>query len=236
MSSGYRCALLKISGEALAGERAYGIDSRKTLWIASEIAKAAREGRRIGIVVGGGNILRGAEAASVGVPPLVGDEMGMVATVLNGLALRSAIEVQGLRAAVMSAFPVGSFVETFEREGALRYLSSGTVVVFCGGTGNPCFTTDSAAALRAVQIEADILVKGTQVDGVFDKDPKKHPDARLFPTISAKDVLRLGLGVMDAAAVDILGKNGIPAVVLNLHKEDNIRRSLAGEPVGTTVF
>ncbi len=235
MSPAYRRALIKISGEALAGGRGYGLDKAKALWIAREISKASRDGREIGVVVGGGNILRGIDAASVGVPPLVGDQMGMIATVLNALALRAALETVGISAVAMCAFPVGSIIEVFRREKALEELGRGSVVVFAGGTGHPCFTTDSAAGLRAAEIEADVLVKGTQVRGVFDKDPRIHPDAKFFETISPAEVLAQRLQVIDAACVDILARKKIPAIVLNLHEEGNIARALAGEKVGTTI-
>jgi uridylate kinase len=235
MPQGYRRAVLKISGGALAGERGFGLDPAKTRWIAGQIAAAAHEGRQLGIVVGGGNILRGVDSASVGVPPLIGDQMGMLATVINAMALQAALETQGARACCMSAFSVGNIMERFERAKALNYLALGYVVIFAGGTGNPCFTTDSAAALRSVEIEAEVLVKGTQVRGVFDKDPMKYPDAVFFETISPAEFLARRLEVMDAAAVDSLARNGIRGIVLNLHEEANISRALAGEHVGTLI-
>ena len=235
MSHGYRRALLKISGEALAGDRELGLDPDKTSWIAEQIARVVRDGREVGIVVGGGNILRGADAAKVGVPRLTADQMGMIATVLNGMALRSALQAVDVEAVTMSAFPVGEFVEPFNREKALQHLARGRVLVFSGGTGNPCFTTDSAAALRCVEIEADVMVKCTQVDGVYDKDPQKFDDAIRFDGISAEEVVRQRLGVMDATCADILGSKGVPAIVLNLHVDDNVRRALAGETIGTLV-
>jgi uridylate kinase len=235
MTLGYRRALLKISGEALAGSLSYGWDQAKTLWIAEQIAVARGDGRDLGIVIGGGNILRGKDAASLGVPHLAGDHMGMIATVLNAMALVTVLESLGVPALTLSAFPVGRFVEPFENRKALGYLEQGNVLVFAGGTGNPCFTTDSAAALRAVEIKAEVLVKCTQVDGVYDKDPKEHSDAVFFESISPAEILKRRLEVIDASAVDILGRNSIPAIVLNLHQEGNIRRALAGEKVGTTI-
>lgn len=236
MATGYRRALLKISGEALAGEQGYGLDHAKGLWIAGQIAEASRDGRELGIVVGGGNILRGVDSASIGVPPVVADQMGMIATVLNAMALRASLAANGLTAVVMSAFSVGSFVETFDRERAIRQVGEGNVVIFAGGTGNPCFTTDSAAALRAVEIEAEVLVKGTQVAGVFDKDPTKHPDAVLFERISPSEMLERRLEVIDAACADMLERKKIPAIVLDLHVGGNISRALAGEKVGTIIM
>ncbi len=235
MSQPYRRAMLKISGEALGGDRGFGLDSTSISWIAGQIARASRKGHELGVVVGGGNILRGKDASAVGVPPVVGDEMGMIATVLNAMALRWALERQGVSACAISAFGVGRFVEPFDRERALDLVRQERVVVFAGGTGNPCFTTDSAAALRAVQLEADVLIKGTQVSGVFDKDPKLHPDAVFFETITPAEVLGRGLGVIDAAAVDILGRYGIPAIVMDLHRDGNIEKALAGEKIGTVI-
>ena len=234
-SGGYRRALLKISGEAFAGDRSYGWDPAKIAWIAEQIARAHRDLRQIGIVVGGGNILRGSDAASLGVPVLVADQMGMIATVLNAMALRSALEVAGVAAYVMCAFPVGSYVQVFDMERALDLIESGNVVIFAGGTGNPCFTTDSAAALRAVEINAEIMVKATQVRGVFDKDPKENPDAVFFEKISPEEVLARRLGVIDATSIEILGRKKIPVVVLSLHEDGNIVRALSGEKIGTVI-
>ena len=232
----YRRCLFKVSGEALAGERGFGIDSDKTAWIAREIAEASRDGAQIGIVIGGGNFLRGVNAASVGVDPLIGDHMGMIATVLNGMALRSAIIKAGVDAKLLCAFQVGSFVEPFDMEKARSYLNEGSVVVFTGGTGNPCFTTDSGAALRAVQIKADVMIKATQVDGVYDKDPKKFTDAVRFESISYSEVLARGLKVIDAASVEILSRIPIPVKVINLHVEGNMKRALSDSAIGTTIF
>jgi len=234
-SRGYRTALVKISGEALAGGRGFGMDRDATLWIAGQIAQGRSTGCRLGVVVGGGNIVRGVDAAAVGVPPLVADQMGMIATVLNALALRAALQTLEVPARAMSAFPVGRFIEHFEREKALDYLSSGFVLVFGGGTGNPCFTTDSAAALRALEVEADVMIKATQVSGVYDKDPKIHSDARFFERITPREVLSMGLGVIDATSVEILGRKAIPTIVLDLHVDGNIARALAGENIGTTI-
>jgi len=183
---GYRRALLKISGEAMSGERGYGFDKDGISRIAREIEIARNAGHELGIVIGGGNILRGREAASVGVPPLAADHMGMIATVLNGLALRWALEELSVKSRVMCAFPVGHFVEEADSEQAKDYLSRGYVVIFSGGTGNPCFTTDSAAALRAVEIDADVVIKATQVNGVYDRNPHVYPDARLYDHVTVE--------------------------------------------------
>lgn len=236
MPNGFRRALLKISGEALGGDKGFGFDGPKITWIAQEIVSGHVPERQIGVVVGGGNIIRGNAAASIGAHPLVGDEMGMIATVINALALRSAIRSLGHSARVMSSFEVGRFVEAFSRELLIKSLEDGEIVIFAGGTGNPCFTTDSAAALRAIQMEADVLIKATQVDGVYDKDPRSHPDAVRFDSITSEDVLRKRLKVIDAASVEILSRRAIPTIVLNLHVQGNIRRALLGENVGTTIF
>ncbi len=235
MPKGYRRALLKISGEALGGDRGYGLEPSKTSWIAREIAEASQKGRQLGVVIGGGNIVRGSEAKSLGVPRLVADQMGMIATVLNAMALRSALEVEGVQAAAMCAFPVGNFIETFRCERALEYLGKGYVTIFAGGTGNPYFTTDTAAALRAAEIEAQVMVKGTQADGVFDMDPNKYRDAKFIDRISPAELLSRRLEVIDAACVDILLRTGIPAIVVNLHKEGNLSAALSGEKVGSII-
>jgi uridylate kinase len=234
-TSGYRRAVLKISGEALAGTRGFGLDREKTAWIAGQIARCCRDGREISVVVGGGNIMRGVQSHLLGVPALVGDHMGMIATVLNALALRWALEGCGVRALAMSAFPVGSFIDVFDGETARSYLESGSVVIFAGGTGNPCFTTDSAASLRAVETDAKVMVKATQVSGVYDKDPKEHPDAVFFDRISPREVLARGLEVLDATSVEILSRKRIPVIVLDLHQEGNLARALDGEKVGTLI-
>jgi uridylate kinase len=232
---GYRRALLKISGEALAGERGYGFDPPKVAWIANQIGEARTAGCELGVVVGGGNIMRGVNSASMNLPFLTGDHMGMIATVLNAMVLRSALEAAGISARSLSAFPVGRFIEVFEREKCLEYLAAGHVVVFAGGTGNPCFTTDSAAALRAVEMDAQVMVKATQVSGVFDKDPRKFLDAVKFDSISSQEVIARGLAVIDAASVEILGRKKTPIMVLDLHVEGNIARALKGEHVGTLI-
>ncbi len=234
-SGGYHRALLKISGEALAGAQSYGWDISKLGWIAEQIAQVHRDRRQLGIVVGAGNILRGSDAASIGVPDLVADQMGMIATVLNAMALRSALETTKVGAVIMCAFPIASYVQAFDSEKALNYLETGNVVIFAGGTGNPCFTTDSAAALRAVQINAEVVIKATQVRGVFDKDPRRYPDAVFFDNITPEEVLQRRLGVIDAASIEILGKKRIPTIVLSLHEEGNIFRALSGEKIGTII-
>jgi uridylate kinase len=235
MSTGYCRALLKISGEAMAGSRGFGIDQAKTAWIAAEIVKARKDNREIGIVVGGGNVLRGVDASSMGVPPLVADHMGMIATVINALALRAALQQAGARAQAMCSFPVSHFIEEFNAEKAREHLALGEILIFAGGTGNPCFTTDSAAVLRAVEIDAGVMVKCTQVKGVYESDPKQFPDARFFESISPSEMLERRLKVIDAAAVDMLARKKIPGMVINLHENDNIKKALAGDKIGTTI-
>ena len=232
---GYRRALLKISGEAFGGERGFGLDEKAVSWIAGQIVQAYQQERNLGVVVGGGNIVRGDDAAAIGVPSLVGDHMGMVATVLNAMALTAALNRLGAPSRAMSAFPVGRFIEVFELEKARRYVDEGAILVFAGGTGNPCFTTDSAAALRAVQIAAEVMVKATQVRGVFDKDPRTHPDAVFFDSISPQEVLTRRLKVIDAASVDILSRKNIPVMVIDLHVDGNIARALSGAKIGTLI-
>jgi len=233
---GFSTALIKISGEALAGGKDFGFDREKILEISSEIASAREHGFNLGIVIGGGNIFRGSRAADLGIKPIIGDHVGMTATVLNALIMRSTLERLGIRSRVMSAFEVGGFVELFEMDRARRHLENGCVLIFAGGTGNPCFTTDSAAALRAVQIDAEVMIKATQVDGVYDRDPRKFPDAEFFETITPEEVISMGLQVMDAASAEILGRKKIPIIVLNLHQPGNLLKALAGEPVGTLII
>jgi uridylate kinase len=233
--AGYRRALLKISGEAMAGKSGSGFDITAISRIADQIAGALSGDREIGAVIGGGNIIRGADSAAIGVPNLIGDHMGMMSTVLNAVALKWALHKKSVSAEVFSAFEVGSFVEKFHLENVRKALDNKTVVIFAGGTGNPCFTTDSAAALRAVEINADVMIKATQAKGVFDKDPNKFDDAKFFERITTQEVLERRLGVMDAASVEILGRLQIPVIVLNLHEDGAIERALAGANIGTLV-
>ncbi len=234
-ASGYKRALLKISGEAFGGERHFGFDRDAILHIASEVAAAHNHGHEVSVVVGGGNIIRGADSAAIGAPPLAGDQMGMISTTLNALALRWALLGAGVKAHVMCAFPVANFVEPFHAETARDLLKDGAVMIFAGGTGNPCFTTDSAAALRAVETEADVMVKATQTQGVYDKDPKLYADAVLFDEITVEETLDRRLGVMDAAAVEILGRRRIPIIVLDLHTKGNILKALQGKKIGSII-
>ncbi len=234
-SQGYRRVLLKLSGEALQGGQGSGIDPQVLARVAGELAQVRRSGVELGVVLGGGNIFRGVAGAAQGMDRATADQMGMLATVINGLALRDALTRAGVEARLMSAVEVGGAVERFARERALRHLEKGRVVIFAGGTGNPFFTTDTAAALRALEIGAQCLLKGTQVDGVYDRDPRKDPAARRFPRISYQEVLERGLRVMDGAAVALAQEGRLPVVVFDMHREGNILRVVKGEEIGTLV-
>ena len=231
----YRRVLLKLSGEALQGDRGYGISPEILSDIASEIGEANSSGIEIGIVLGAGNIFRGVAGAASGMDRASADQMGMLATVINALALEDAFKKVGVPVRVMSALPVSGVVEPFVRSRALNHLEKGRVVVFAAGTGNPFFTTDTAAALRALEIGADVLLKATQVDGVYDKDPRQDPSAVRFESISYQEVLERGLRVMDAAAIALAKEEGLPVMVFNMHVPGNILRALKGESVGTLV-
>lgn len=231
----YRRILLKLSGEALLGSRQYGVDPEFCTFIARQVAEVHRLGVEIGIVVGGGNIFRGLAAAARGMDRATGDYIGMLATVMNGLALQDALERVGVPTRVMSAIAMNEVAEPYIRRRAVRHLEKGRVVIFVAGTGNPYFTTDTAAALRAVEIGAEILLKATKVDGVYDADPVTHPEARRYTRLAYNDLLRDQLKVLDAAAVSLCMENGLPIVVFDLNTPDNIRRVALGEPVGTRI-
>ncbi len=237
MESGtrYQRVLLKLSGEALQGEQGYGISPQVLTAIAKELAEARGLGVQIGIVLGGGNIFRGVAGAAGGMDRAAADQIGMLATVINGLALQDALRREGVPVRVMSALEISGVVEPFIRSRALKHLEKGRVVIFGAGTGNPFFTTDTAAALRALEIKAQVLLKATQVDGVYDKDPRKDATARRFDTISYQEVLERGLKVMDAAAIALAKEAELPVMVFNMHVPGNILRALKGEKVGTLV-
>ncbi len=231
----YRRVLLKLSGEALLGDRQYGVDPAFCAFIARQVAEVHRLGVQVGIVVGGGNIFRGMAAAAKGMDRATGDYIGMLATVMNGLALQDALEKAGIPTRVMSAIAMNEVAEPYIRRRAVRHLEKGRVAIFVAGTGNPYFTTDSAAALRAVEINAEVLLKATKVDGVYDSDPMTNPDAQRYARLSYADLLRDQLRVMDAAAVSLCMENGLPIVVFDLNQPDNITRVAAGDPVGTLI-
>ncbi|MBY4798037.1 UMP kinase [Collinsella sp. AGMB00827] len=232
----YQRVLLKLSGEALMGESSYGIDPVVTERLARQIKKISDEGIEVGIVVGGGNIFRGLAASADGMDRAQADYMGMLATVMNALALQDAFEQQGCASRVMSAIQMNEVCEPYIRRRAMNHLAKGEIVIFAAGSGNPFFTTDTAAALRACEIGADCLMKATKVDGIYDSDPVRNEDAIRFDTISYHEVLVRGLQVMDATATALCQDNNMPIVVLNIEGEDNILRALSGEPVGTVVF
>jgi uridylate kinase len=231
----YRRILLKLSGEALLGERQYGVDPAFCAFVARQVAEVRAQGVEVGIVVGGGNIFRGLAAAARGMDRATGDYIGMLATVMNGLALQDAIERAGSPVRVMSAIAMNEIAEPYIRRRAVRHLEKGRVTIFVAGTGNPYFTTDTAAALRAVEIGAEVLLKATKVDGVYDADPMKEPTATRYARLGYQDLLRDQLKVLDAAAVSLCSENDLPIVVFDLNEPDNITRVARGEPVGTLI-
>jgi uridylate kinase len=231
----YRRILLKLSGEALLGDRPYGVDPAFCEFIARQVAEVHRLGVQVGIVVGGGNIFRGLAAAASGMDRATGDYIGMLATVMNGLALQDAVERVGVPVRVMSAIQMNEVAEPYIRRRAVRHLEKGRVAIFVAGSGNPYFTTDTAAALRAVEIGAEVLLKATRVDGVYEADPLKEPNARRYARLGYEDLLRDQLKVLDAAAVALCMENDLPIVVFDLNRPDNITRVALGEPVGTLI-
>ncbi len=231
----YKRILLKLSGEALMGEKQYGIDSNRLNDYAAEIKEVIEQGIQVAIVIGGGNIFRGLAAAATGMDRVQGDHMGMLATVINGLALQSALEMQDVQTRLQSAIQINEVAEPFIRRRAIRHLEKGRVVIFGGGTGNPYFTTDSAAVLRAIEIEADVILKGTRVDGIYTSDPEKDKTATKFDTISFHDVLKKGLKVMDTTAFTLSQENELPIVVFDMNKKGNLLKIVNGEQIGTTV-
>lgn len=232
----YQRILLKLSGEALLGKLEYGVDPEVVVFVAEQVKAVTALGVQVGIVVGGGNIFRGmAAATATGMDRATADYIGMLATAMNGLALQDALERVGVPTRVMTAIDMNEVAEPYIRRRAVRHLEKGRVVVFVAGTGNPYFTTDTAAALRAVEIGAQVVLKATKVDGVYDKDPVKHPDAKRFPAITYGQVLVDGLRVLDAAAVSLCMENDLPIVVFDLDAHENILRAVRGEPVGTLI-
>jgi uridylate kinase len=217
------------------GSRQYGIDPLRLSEYANDIKEALAEGIQIAIVIGGGNIFRGVAAASNGMDRVQGDHMGMLATVINGLALQSALENEGVPTRLQSAIKINEVAEPFIRRKAMRHLEKGRVVIFGGGTGNPYFTTDSAAVLRAIEIEADVILKGTRVDGIYTADPEKDTSASKYRSISFDDVLKKGLKVMDTTAFTLSQENELPIIVFDMNKKGNLIKILSGEQIGTTV-
>jgi uridylate kinase len=231
----YRRILLKLSGEALMGERQFGIDPESVARIANEIREVHELGVQIAVVLGGGNIIRGIAAAAQGIDRVAGDHMGLLATAINGLGMQDALEKRGLTTRLTSAVEMRQIAEPFLRRRAIRHLEKGRVVILVGGTGNPFFTTDTAAALRANEMRAEVLLKATKVDGVYDSDPVRNPKAKFLKTLTYRDALAAGLQVMDAAAIALCMENHVPIKVFNLFVPGNIVRVVAGEDIGSLV-
>ncbi|MEM1338582.1 MAG: UMP kinase [Bacteroidota bacterium] len=231
----YNRILLKLSGEALMGEQEYGIDPKRTLNYAEDIKAVVEKGVEVAIVIGGGNIFRGLKGVGQGMDRVQGDHMGMLATVINALALQSALEGAGVETRVQSAIKINEVAEPFIRRRAIRHLEKGRVVIFGGGTGNPYFTTDSAAVLRAIEIGADVILKGTRVDGIYSADPEKDKTATKFDSISFNEVLSKGLKVMDTTAFTLSQENELPIVVFDMNTRGNLMKIVCGENIGTVV-
>ncbi|MBK7959869.1 MAG: UMP kinase [Bdellovibrionales bacterium] len=231
----YKRILLKLSGEAFAGKQGYGINTSVLKAIAQDVAAAYRTGIQIGLVIGGGNIFRGVAASADGMDRASSDYMGMLATMINALALQDALEKENIPTRVQSAIAMAEIAEPYIRRRAIRHLEKNRVVIFGAGTGNPYFTTDTAASLRAMEINAEIIMKATKVDGIYDKDPVKHPDAKKFDKISYLDVLSRGLNVMDSTAISLCMDNKLPILTFDLMSPGNILRAIRGESIGTLV-
>ena len=231
----FKRILLKLSGEALLGVKSFGIDRDVSDYLAREIRQVHDLGVEIAAVVGGGNIFRGVSENAVGMDRVSADHMGMLATVINALALQDALERLGVTTRVLSAIEMREVAEPFIRRRAIRHFEKGRVVIFAGGTGNPYFSTDTAAALRAMEIKAEIILKGTKVDGIYDADPEDNPSARRFESLTFLDVLKRELRVMDATAISLCKDNRLPIIVYNLRQAGNLKRIVTGEPVGTIV-
>lgn len=235
MTPKYKRVLLKLSGEALVGDGDYGIDSKTLMKYAGHIADISKMGVQIAVVVGGGNIFRGIKGEKEGIDRAQGDYMGMLATVINGMALQDALLRLNMQVRLQSAIDMAKICEPYVRRRAIRHLEKGRIVIFSAGTGNPFFTTDTAASLRAIEIEADVVLKGTKVDGVYTADPEKDPTAVKFDTVSFADVLKNRLNVMDMTAFTLCQENKLPIIVFNINEPENLSRIVAGESVGTLV-
>lgn len=231
----YKRILLKLSGEALMGDKQFGIDNKRLMQYAHEIQAVHDMGVEVAIVIGGGNIFRGLQAAEGGIERTQGDYMGMLATVINGIALQSALEVLNLKTRLLSAIKMEQIAEPFIRRRAVRHLEKGRIVIFGAGTGNPYFTTDSAASLRAIEIEADVILKGTRVDGIYSADPEKDKTATKYSTITFNEVYDKGLEVMDLTAFTLCNENKLPIIVFDMNATGNLKRVVEGESVGTLV-
>ncbi len=231
----YKRILLKLSGESLMGKQQFGIDPAMTKLYATEIKSAVDAGVQVAIVIGGGNIFRGMDGEESGIDRAQGDYMGMLATVMNGIALQSIIEKTGIKTRLQSAIPIEEVSEPFIRRRAIRHLEKGRVVIFAAGTGNPYFTTDTAAALRSIEIEANVLLKGTRVDGIYDCDPEKNKDAKKIETLSFTDAYKHNLSVMDMTAFTLCRENNMPIIVFDANKPGNLLKVLEGKKIGTLV-
>ena len=231
----YKRVLLKLSGEALMGDQDYGIDPLFIDELAEEIKSVYEIGAEIAIVIGGGNIFRGVKGSSMGMDRATADYMGMLATVINALALQDILEKKDVPTRVMSAIEMRQIAEPYIRRRAIRHLEKGRIVIFAAGTGSPFFTTDTTGALRATEIKADVLLKATKVDGIYDKDPVKHPDAKLLKEISYLDAINKNLKVMDHTALTLCMENNLPIIVFNIKKKGNLMKILLGEPIGSVV-
>ncbi|MDG2193725.1 MAG: UMP kinase [Polaribacter sp.] len=231
----YKRVLLKLSGEALMGDRAYGIDPKRLSKYAQEIKQVVNKGIEIAIVIGGGNIFRGVAGASNGMDRVQGDHMGMLATCINGLALQSALEAENIYTRLQTAIEIKEIAEPYIKRRAIRHLEKGRVVIFGGGTGNPYFTTDTAAVLRAIEINADAILKGKRVDGIYNSDPEKNKDAKKFENITFKEAIAKDLRVMDMTAFTLSEENKLPIIVFDMNKEGNFMKLISGEKIGTIV-
>ena len=231
----YRRIVLKLSGESFQGSQGFGIDAETVHSIAREVKEVSDLGIQMAIIVGGGNIFRGTRQKSLSIDRATGDYMGMLATVINGLALQDALEKQGVVTRLLSAIDMAQVAEPFIRRRAMRHLEKGRVVIFAAGTGNPYFSTDTAAALRAMEIKAHVILKATRVDGIYDADPEKVPGAKMFDRVTYLDVIQKGLAVMDSTAISLCMDNGMPIIIFNMNRPGNIRRAVMGEKVGSTV-
>ena len=237
MANKYKRILLKLSGEALLGEQGHGIDSKILSQYAEEIKAVQEEGVEVSIVIGGGNIFRGVAGATEGMDRVQGDYMGMLATMINSMALQDALEQKGVKTRLLSAIRMEAIAEPFIRRRAVRHLEKGRVVIFGAGTGNPYFTTDTAGSLRAIEVEADVILKGTRVDGIYDSDPEKNADAIKFDTITGDEVLQRRLNVMDLTAFTLCRENSTPIIVFNMNKPGTFKKIVCdGEDLGTTVL
>ncbi|MBE60577.1 MAG: UMP kinase [Candidatus Marinimicrobia bacterium] len=235
-SPAFRRILLKLSGEVLAGEQGFGIDPKKATELANEVKSIYEMGVSIGLIIGAGNIFRGLQAATKGMDRVTGDYLGMLATIMNAISLQDALEKVGVETRTLSAITVSKIAEPYIRRRALRHMEKGRLVIIAGGTGNPYFTTDTAAALRATELHAEVLIKGTKVDGVYDKDPVVNSDAKRYKSISFNEVLSKNLRVMDLTAITLCKENALPIRVFNINNKGDLKRLLNGEDIGTTVM